>query len=116
MKLSLFVIAILALYLLHQDFWFWRAAAPVVLGFLPVGLFYHVCYTLVISALMWALVKYAWPSRLEAEGQRDGETEGRRDGETETRRDNQTIHRSLRPSVPPSLCPSVSDPGEGRDA
>jgi hypothetical protein len=65
MKQSLFVIAILALYLLHQDFWFWRAAAPVVLGFLPVGLFYHVCYTLVISALMWALVKYAWPSRLD---------------------------------------------------
>jgi hypothetical protein len=65
MKQSLFVIAILALYLLHQDFWFWRATAPVVLGFLPVGLFYHVCYTLVISALMWALVKYAWPSRLD---------------------------------------------------
>jgi hypothetical protein len=65
MKQSLFVIAILALYLLHQDFWFWRAAAPVVLGFLPVGLFYHVCYTLVISALMWALVKFAWPSRLD---------------------------------------------------
>jgi hypothetical protein len=66
MKRSLLVIAIIALYLLHQDFWFWRAAAPVVLGFLPIGLFYHVCYTLVISALMWALVKYAWPSRLEA--------------------------------------------------
>jgi hypothetical protein len=65
MKRSLLVIAIIALYLLHQDFWFWRAAAPVVLGFLPVGLFYHVCYTLVISALMWALVKYAWPSRLD---------------------------------------------------
>ena len=65
MKRSLLVIAIIALYLLHQDFWFWRATAPVVLGFLPVGLFYHVCYTLVISALMWALVKYAWPSRLD---------------------------------------------------
>jgi hypothetical protein len=78
MKQSLFVIAILALYLLHQDFWFWRAAAPLVLGFLPVGLFYHVCYTLVISALMWALVKYAWPSRLE-EG--TGEWESGRAGE-----------------------------------
>jgi len=65
MKRSLLVIAIIALYLLHQDFWFWRDTAPVVLGFLPIGLFYHVCYTLVISALMWALVKYAWPSRLE---------------------------------------------------
>src|SRR5215475_10849711 len=75
MKQSLFVIAILALYLLHQDFWFWRAAAPVVLSFLPVSLFYHVCYTLVISALMWALVKYAWPSHLE-ERRGDGATGG----------------------------------------
>ena len=78
MKRSLLVIAIIALYLLHQDFWFWRAAAPVVLGFLPVGLFYHVCYTLVISALMWALVKYAWPSRLD---ERSEEWESGRAGE-----------------------------------
>jgi hypothetical protein len=67
MKRSLLAIAIIALYLLHQDFWFWRAAAPIVFGFLPVGLFYHICYTLVISALMWALVKYVWPSHLEDE-------------------------------------------------
>jgi hypothetical protein len=65
MKRSLLAIAIIALYLLHQDFWFWRAAAPIVFGFLPIGLFYHICYTLVISVLMWALVKYAWPSHLE---------------------------------------------------
>jgi hypothetical protein len=75
MKRLLLVIAIIALYLLHQDFWFWRAAAPVVFGFLPVGLFYHLCYTLVISALMWALVQYAWPSHLE-EGRGDGATGG----------------------------------------
>jgi len=65
MKRSLLVVAIIALYLLHQDVWFWRAATPIVFGFLPIGLFYHVCYTLVISALMWALAKYAWPSHLE---------------------------------------------------
>ncbi|MGH9836272.1 MAG: DUF3311 domain-containing protein [Blastocatellia bacterium] len=73
MKRSLLVVAIIALYLLHQDFWFWRAATPIVFGFLPIGLFYHVCYTLVISVLMWLLVKHAWPSHLE-EGQGDGET------------------------------------------
>ncbi|MGE0128324.1 MAG: hypothetical protein AB7U82_09615 [Blastocatellales bacterium] len=69
-RLSL-VIAVVALYLLHQDFWFWRAAQPLILGFLPIGLFYHVCYTLVISALMWALVKYAWPSHLEEDADRE---------------------------------------------
>ncbi len=65
MKRSLLVVAIIALYLLHQDFWFWRAATPIVFGFLPIGLFYHLCYTLVISASIWLLVKHAWPSQLE---------------------------------------------------
>jgi hypothetical protein len=78
MKRSLLVIAIIALYLLHQDSWFWRAYAPIVFGFLPVGLFYHLCYTLVISVLMWALVKYAWPSHLE-KSQGDVEREGQGD-------------------------------------
>ena len=73
MKRSLLVVAIIALYLLHQDFWFWRATTPIVFGFLPIGLFYHVCYTLMISALMWTLVRYVWPSHLE-EGQGDRET------------------------------------------
>lgn len=25
------------LYLLHQDFWFWREARPLASGFLPIG-------------------------------------------------------------------------------
>ena len=41
------------------------AATPLVFGFLPIGLFYHGCYTIAISLLMWALVKFAWPSHLE---------------------------------------------------
>jgi hypothetical protein len=65
MKRPLLVAAVIALYLLHQDFWFWRASAPLAFGFLPIGLFYHVCYTLVISVLMWLLVRHTWPSHLE---------------------------------------------------
>ena len=38
-------------YALHQDFWFWRTARPLVFGFLPVGLFYHAAYTSAISLL-----------------------------------------------------------------
>ena len=37
-----------------------------VFGFLPIGLFYHACYTVAVSALMGLLVKYAWPAHLEA--------------------------------------------------
>ena len=52
-------------YLLHQDFWFWRSARPLVFGFLPVGLFYHAAYTIAISLLMLCLVRRHWPSHLE---------------------------------------------------
>ena len=67
MKRLLLIVAIAALYILHQDFWFWREARPLAFGFLPIGLFYHLVYTLAVAVLMWALVKFAWPSHLEAE-------------------------------------------------
>ncbi len=54
-----------AVYLLHQDFWFWRSARPLVFGFLPIGLFYHAAYTLAVSVLLWVLVRHYWPSHLE---------------------------------------------------
>lgn len=71
MKRALLLIVIVALYVLHQDLWFWRTARPLVFGFIPIGLFYHACYTVVTAAVMWLLVKYAWPSHLEeASGER----------------------------------------------
>ena len=67
MKRSLLTITILALIILHQDFWFWRTADPVVFGFIPIGLFYHACYTVAASLVMWMLVKQVWPDHLEEE-------------------------------------------------
>ncbi len=52
-------------YLLHQDFWFWRSARPLVFGFLPIGLAYHAFYTVGVSLLMLYLVRRHWPSHLE---------------------------------------------------
>jgi hypothetical protein len=66
MRLTL-TFVVLAYYALHQDVWFWRSAAPLVFGVLPVGLFYHACYVVGASALMWLLVSRAWPARLEAD-------------------------------------------------
>ena len=71
MKTVLMVTLVTALYILHQDIWFWRTATPMVLGFIPIGLFYHACFTLAASALMWMLVKYAWPSHLEHDAAQD---------------------------------------------
>lgn len=67
MKKLFLITLIVSLYLLHQDFWFWRTANPLILGFLPIGLFYHLVYTLMIAVVMWLLVKMAWPKHLETE-------------------------------------------------
>ena len=55
------------LYVLHQDFWFWRVSRPLVFGFLPIGLFYHAAFTVVSSAALWLLVTYAWPTEIRDE-------------------------------------------------
>jgi len=67
MKRTLLVVAVLTLYVLHQDIWFWRTAYPLVFGFVPIGLFYQGCFSVAASLLMWLLVKYAWPAHLEQE-------------------------------------------------
>jgi Protein of unknown function (DUF3311) len=54
-----------ALYALHQDFWLWREARPLVFGVLPIGLFYHAAYTVATSVVLWVLVRLLWPSHLE---------------------------------------------------
>ena len=63
----LLVLLVVMLYALHQDFWFWRSAHPLVFGFLPVGLAYHAGFTLAAAALIALLVRVAWPSHLERE-------------------------------------------------
>lgn len=59
------ILAILGVYLLHQDFWFWRTARPLVFGFLPIGLAYHAAYCVVVALLMWGLTRSLWPAHLE---------------------------------------------------
>jgi len=56
---------VLAVYVLHQDFWNWTKAEPLVFGFLPVGLAYHAGYSVLAAVTMAVLVKFAWPKHLE---------------------------------------------------
>jgi hypothetical protein len=68
---------VLGLYALHQDTWFWNDATPLVFGVLPIGLFYHVAYTVGTAVVMAVLVKTCWPSHLEFEtSERVGESAG----------------------------------------
>ena len=64
-KVLLLSLLVLAVYLLHHDFWNWKTAEPLVLGFLPIGLAYHAGYSILASVLMAVLVKFAWPKHLE---------------------------------------------------
>jgi hypothetical protein len=66
MKSILLVIAVAALYILHQDIWFWRSS-HLIFGFIPIGLFYHGVFSVAAALLMWLLVTFAWPSHLESE-------------------------------------------------
>ena len=61
MQVALVALVTGLVYVLHQDFWFWRTARPLVFGFLPIGLFYHAAYTVAISGFMWFLVRRHWP-------------------------------------------------------
>jgi hypothetical protein len=67
MRIALATTLIAALYLLHQDFWFWRQARPLVFGFLPIGLAYHAAFTLATSLVLAGLVKLLWPAALDTE-------------------------------------------------
>ena len=67
MKRILLIVAVVVLYILHQDFWFWRTPYPLVFGFVPIGLFYHACFAVAAALVMWLLVTFAWPSHLERE-------------------------------------------------
>ena len=60
----LLVLVVLAIYLLHQDYWNW-GNKTLVFGFLPVGLAYHAGFAFLAAFMMWMLVKFAWPEQLE---------------------------------------------------
>jgi hypothetical protein len=72
MKTALLTALVILFYVLHQDFWFWREARPLVFGFMPIGLFYHAAFTAACAALLWVLVTFAWPEHLEKLGEPDG--------------------------------------------
>ena len=66
-KTILLTLLVVAVYLLHQDFWNWKKIEPLAFGFLPVGLWYHAAYSVLAMITMAVLVKFAWPKQLDEE-------------------------------------------------
>jgi hypothetical protein len=55
---------IVLLFFLHQDVWLWDSQA-LVFGVLPIGLAYHLAFSL-LAGLLWAFAcKTIWPTRWE---------------------------------------------------
>lgn len=54
------------LVVLHHDWWFWNDPA-LVLGFIPIGLAYHVLLSIAAGCLWGWAAWNAWPPELEEE-------------------------------------------------
>ncbi|MEC9094952.1 MAG: DUF3311 domain-containing protein [Planctomycetota bacterium] len=55
---------VILLIILHQDFWFWTSDSNV-MGFMPIGLFYHALISIGAGATWSLATLYAWPEGLE---------------------------------------------------
>ena len=62
-------VVIVGLLILHQDVWFWDSQT-VVVG-LPIGMAYHVVFSIVVALAFSLVLKYAWPAEVEASGEKD---------------------------------------------
>ena len=72
MKHTVFWLALLALFVVHHDWWF-RDDSRLVFGFLPVGLAYQAGISLAAAGL-WAWAVFGvWPELFDAE--EDGSTD-----------------------------------------
>lgn len=58
------LLLVAAVVFLHQDTWYWRSKT-LILGLLPVGLAYHIVYTLLCSMALWTLILWVWPQHLD---------------------------------------------------
>jgi hypothetical protein len=63
---NIVIALVIVLAVFHQDFWLWDNAS-IVFGFLPIGLAYHILFS-IMAGLVWALaVWFAWPAYIEKE-------------------------------------------------
>ena len=65
LKPLLLTALVILVYILHQDFWNWKRAEPLIFGFLPIGLAYQAAYSIVAALMMAVLVRTIWPKHLE---------------------------------------------------
>ena len=55
----------LILLVFHHDFWNWDDST-LVLGFMPVGMAYHVGFSIAAAGFWAFVIKFAWPDNIES--------------------------------------------------
>ena len=67
-KLAWALVVVLAI--LHYDFWYWDDKT-LVMGFMPIGLFFQALISLGAGVAWYMVVRFAWPTWVEewAEGE-----------------------------------------------
>jgi hypothetical protein len=58
-------VAFAVLFVLHHDFWNW-GDRTLVFGVVPIGLAYHIGFSIAAALLWTSAIRWAWPTELEA--------------------------------------------------
>ena len=73
-------LAAIGVLVMRHDYWNWNTPHPLLFGVLPVALWWQALVSLSACALMWLMVRLAWPYELEdaafEAGHRGGATAG----------------------------------------
>lgn len=63
----LLTLAAMAVLVMRHDYWNWNTPYPLLFDCLPVALWWQAVVSLSAVALMWLMVRLAWPQELEDE-------------------------------------------------
>ncbi len=66
---------VVLLIILHQDNWLWHNDYAV-FGFIPIGLFYHLCISVVASITWYVATRVAWPETFVEQVTAPSDTKG----------------------------------------
>ncbi|HEX3132213.1 MAG TPA: DUF3311 domain-containing protein [Planctomycetota bacterium] len=69
MKKWLAAVWVIALLVLHQDFWLWTSKT-LLFGCVPIGLAYHAGFTVLAAITLFVFTRTIWPKHLEEEEHR----------------------------------------------
>jgi hypothetical protein len=53
--------AVILLIILHQDVWFWDSFNPLLFGFMPISMAYHILISILAASVWFVATKVCWP-------------------------------------------------------